>query len=264
MPEQRDRPRDDQTAPLLSEDAPSVDTRPTSPESDTPPPIPDDHPRLVELQAQLAEMKNDYLRALAEVENTRRRASRDREDARQYAITGFARDLLSVADNLRRALDAVDTEARAGNADLDTLMNGVDLTEKELLSVLERHGVVPIAAMGAPFDPHIHEAMFEIPDESVPSGTVVQVLQTGYVLHDRTLRPATVGVSRGGPKRATPEQKETRTAPETTDESTEDDDDEPIVGAPGEEATMARASASAYGTTSHAFAGAGSRVNKTL
>jgi molecular chaperone GrpE len=156
--------------------------------------------RLAAAEAEAARLKEEYLRALAETENVRKRAARDRQDAGQYAITGFARDLLSVADNLQRALASVDAGARAADPALAALVDGVEMTEKELLGVLERHGVKPIDAHGQPFDPHVHEAMFELPDASVAHGTVVQVLQAGYRLHDRTLRPARVGIARGGPK----------------------------------------------------------------
>lgn len=156
--------------------------------------------KLAELEAQIAQLKEERLRALAEVENVRRRAARDRQDASQYAITSFARDILSVADNLQRALAIADTTARSEDPALNVLMSGVEMTERELLQVLERYGVKPIPAEGVLFDPHVHEAMFEIPNESVPHGTVLQVLQQGYLLHDRTLRPSRVGISRGGPK----------------------------------------------------------------
>ena len=156
--------------------------------------------RLAAAEAEVARLKNEYLRALAEMENVRKRAARDRQEAGHYAIAGFARDLLSVADNLQRALASVDPQAQAADPALQALTSGVEMTEKELLTVLERHGVKPIAAMGQPFDPHVHEALYELPDPTVPHGTVVQVAQTGYMLHDRTLRPARVGLARGGPK----------------------------------------------------------------
>lgn len=156
--------------------------------------------RLAEAESQIAKIKDEFLRALAETENVRRRAARDKADASKYAISSFARDLLSVADNLRRAAGSVDAEARQRDPALEALLTGVEMTEKELLGVLARHGVTPIEAEGLPFDPHVHEAMFEVPDERVPHGTVVQVLERGFMLHDRPLRPSRVGVSRGGPK----------------------------------------------------------------
>lgn len=160
--------------------------------------------RLTVAEAEGARLKNEYLRALAETENVRKRAARDRQEAGQYAIAGFARDLLSVADNLQRALASVDARAKAADPALQALTSGVEMTEKELLSVLERHGVKPIPAMGQVFDPHVHEALYEVPDPTVPHGTVVQEAQTGYTLHDRTLRPARVGLARGGPKPGAP------------------------------------------------------------
>jgi len=151
-------------------------------------------------EAEVARLKDERLRALAEVENTRRRATRDRQDASQYAISSFARDLLAIADNLERALGSVTPEARQGDPQLDALMGGVEATERALKATFERYGITPIVALGALFDPHLHEAMFELPDPSVTHGTVLQVLEPGYTIHDRTLRPARVGISRGGPK----------------------------------------------------------------
>ncbi len=156
--------------------------------------------RLAEAERETAKVRDDFLRALAEAENVRRRAARDKVDASKYAITSFARDLLPVADNLRRAADSVDADARTRDPALQALVAGVEMTEKELLGVLERHGITPIAAEGQRFDPHVHEAMYEIADESVPHGTVVQVLERGFMIHDRPLRPSRVGVSRGGPR----------------------------------------------------------------
>jgi molecular chaperone GrpE len=155
------------------------------------------------LEAQVAELKDKYLRAYAEAENTRRRAERDVADARAYSIAGFARDMLAVADNLGRALDAVDPAVRdAAEGTMRALLDGVDLTSRELLKVLERHGVKKLDPTGQKFDPNFHQAMFEVPDETVPAGTVVQVVQPGYGIGDRVLRPALVGVAKGGPKAA--------------------------------------------------------------
>lgn len=156
--------------------------------------------RLAKAEAEIAELSEKWKRALAETENVRRIAARDREDAGKYAVSRFARDVLSVADNLRRALDSMDKDARATDPGLDALASGVELTERELLATLARYGITPIAAASQPFDPHVHEALFEVPDETVPHGTVVHVLETGYMIHDRPLRPARVGVSKGGPK----------------------------------------------------------------
>ena len=156
-----------------------------------------------EFEAALAEMRDRLLRAHAEMENLRRRTEREAQDAKRYAVTSFARDLLGVADNLRRALEAAASSPEAdATADpaLAALVEGVELTERELLKTLDKNGVTRIDPMGQIFDPHRHEAVFEAPDPSVPSGTVVQVMQQGYVIGDRILRPAMVGVARGGPK----------------------------------------------------------------
>ena len=149
------------------------------------------------------EMKDRVLRTLAEMENLRRRTEREVADARTYAVTNFARDILNAADNIRRALESVPAEARQGaEGALKGLIEGIELTERELGKTLERHGVKVVDPKGQRFDPNRHQAMFEVPDPQVPNGTVVQVVQSGYVIGDRTLRPALVGVSKGGPKEA--------------------------------------------------------------
>lgn len=148
-----------------------------------------------------AELKDQLLRTLAEMENLRKRTEREVADARAYGITTFARDVLAVADNIQRALDATGSEWKAqADAPGRALFEGVELTERELLKVLEKHGVKRLEPQGQKFDPHLHQAMFEVPDASVPAGTVVQVLQAGFVIGDRILRPALVGVAKGGPK----------------------------------------------------------------
>lgn len=152
------------------------------------------------LEAEASEFKDRLLRTLAEMENLRRRTEREVKDAGQYAIASFARDMLGVADNLRRALDAVPAEAREQGGAVATLVEGVELTERELLKGLEKHGVRKLDAEGAKFDANFHQAMFEVPNTSVPHGTVVQVMQTGYVIGDRMLRPALVAVAKGGPR----------------------------------------------------------------
>ncbi|GLS43302.1 nucleotide exchange factor GrpE [Methylobacterium brachythecii] len=147
------------------------------------------------------EMKDRLLRTLAEMENLRRRTEREVTDARTYAVTNFARDIVGSADNIRRALDSVPAEAREhADGALKGLIEGIELTERDLGKTLERHGVKIVDPKGQRFDPNRHQAMFEVPDTQVPNGTVVQVVQTGYVIGDRTLRPALVGVSKGGPK----------------------------------------------------------------
>ena len=152
-----------------------------------------------QLREEAAAMKDQLLRALAEVENTRRRADRDRQDIAKYAITDFARDLLSPADNLRRALDAVPADAIGQDAVLTNLNEGVEATERELLSAFEKVGIKKIESLDQKFDPNFHQAMFEVPDSGKPAGTIVQVVQDGYVIHDRLLRPALVGVAKAEP-----------------------------------------------------------------
>jgi molecular chaperone GrpE len=153
------------------------------------------------LKKEAVEMRDKVLRTLAEMENLRKRTSREVADARTYGITGFARDVLEIADNLQRALDAVPAEAKAAaDPGLKALMEGVELTERALLSALEKHGVKRLDPSGGRFDPNFHQAMYEVPDPSVPAGTVVQVVQAGYTIGDRVLRPALVAVSKGGAK----------------------------------------------------------------
>ncbi len=149
-----------------------------------------------------AELNDKMLRAVAELENYRRRADKERQDTAKFAITGFARDCLPVLDNLRRGLDSVSKEDRDGNPAMEALAAGMELTERELIAALERHGIEKIDPKGAPFDYNRHQAMFEIDDKSQPAGVVVEVVQPGYMLKGRLLRPAMVGVAKGGPKPA--------------------------------------------------------------
>ena len=155
--------------------------------------------RVTELEAELAEYKDRLLRALAETENVRRRAQREREDASKYAIAGFAKDLLSAADNLRRALESL-PESEAKDERTRSLLAGIAATERELLGAFERHGIKRIDPKGDLFDHNFHQAIFETEESDQPGGSVVEVLQPGYVLHDRLLRPAMVGVAKGGTK----------------------------------------------------------------
>ena len=162
-----------------------------------------DYEAVVRLVKENEELKDRALRLAAEMENLRRRAARDVQDAKAYSIANFARDMLQVADNLDRALEAVPAEAKeSGDAGFKALVEGVELTGRSMLASLERHGVKKLDPKGERFDPNFHQAMFEIPDASVPSGTVMQVVQTGYVIGERVLRPAMVGVAKGGPKQA--------------------------------------------------------------
>jgi molecular chaperone GrpE len=158
------------------------------------------------LAREAADLKDRLLRALAEMENLSRRTEREVADARAYGISVFARDLLAVADNMRRALDAFGAEPhQAPDAGTQALLEGIELTERELLKVLEKHGVRKLDPEGSKFDPHRHQAMYEVPDETVPAGTVVQVVQPGYTIGERVLRPALVAVAKGGPKPSVPE-----------------------------------------------------------
>jgi molecular chaperone GrpE len=155
------------------------------------------------LTREVAEAKDKVLRTLAEMENLRRRTSKEVSDARSYGIASFARDVLDIADNLQRALDAVPADARAAaDPGLKALIEGVELTERSLHATLEKNGVKKFDPSGEKFDPNFQQAMFEVPDPSVPAGTVVQVAQAGYMLGDRILRPALVGVAKGGAKPA--------------------------------------------------------------
>ena len=152
---------------------------------------------LEKLIAENAAMKDQLLRALAEAENTRRRSQRDREDFARYAASPLAKEILPVADNLARALAAVPAEALANDEALKNLVDGIAATERQLQSALERHNIKRIDPEGEKFDSHRHQAMFEVPGTDKPGGTVVQVLQAGYILHDRLLRPALVGIAKG-------------------------------------------------------------------
>lgn len=158
------------------------------------------------LKAEILDLRDQRLRMAAEMENLRRRTARDVRDAKSYAVSGFARDMLQVSDNLQRALEAVPEQAE-GVADngLKSLVEGVELTERAMAATLERHGVIKLEPKGQKFDPNYHQAMYEVPDPSVANNTVVEVVQPGYVIGDRMLRPAMVGVAKGGPKELAPE-----------------------------------------------------------
>jgi molecular chaperone GrpE len=147
------------------------------------------------------DLKDRLLRTLADMENLRKRTEREVADARVYGVSTFARDVLSVADNIQRALEATGEDwKKHADETGKALYEGVELTERDLLKALEKHGVRRIEPQGQKFDPNLHQAMYEVPDDSVPAGTVVQVLQSGFTIGDRILRPALVGVAKGGPK----------------------------------------------------------------
>ena len=154
-----------------------------------------EHDRVAELEAQLAEAQSATLYARAEAQNLLRRAQKEAEDARAYAATGFARDILSVADNLSRALSAIPDELREDEK-LKGLVTGLEATGRELDSVFARHGVSKVSALGETLDPNRHQAMMEVPSADAAPGTIVQEIQSGYMIKDRLLRPALVGVAR--------------------------------------------------------------------
>jgi len=161
---------------------------------------------LERVETEKAESQDRLVRMAAEMENLRKRTARDVADAREYSIASFAREMLGVSDNLRRALDAVPEESRqAGDAGLVALIEGVELTERSMLQALEKSGVKKISPKGERFDPNFHQAMFEVPNTEVPNNTVMEVVQDGYVIGERVLRPAMVGVAKGGPKQPKPE-----------------------------------------------------------
>jgi molecular chaperone GrpE len=152
---------------------------------------------LLEAQREAAEFKDKLLRTLAEMENLRKRTAREIVDARLYAIAGFAREVLAVADNMHRALGAIGPELRAhADSQMQALIEGVELTERELLKTLEKHGVKKFLPEGEKFDPNVHQAMFEVETAEVPPGHVAQVIQAGYMIGERVLRPAMVAVAK--------------------------------------------------------------------
>lgn len=178
-----------QTEPSFEQPAPASE-----------PPV-DPQTRITELEAQVETLKKDKLLALAEAENAGKRADKRISDNAKYAVSNIAKALLQVADNLGRALLAAPVESRAPNETLRNLATGVELTSKELETVLENQGVRRLNALEQPFDANLHNAIQEVENTTVPHGTVVQVFQEGYMIHDRLLRPAMVVVSKGGPKR---------------------------------------------------------------
>ena len=158
------------------------------------------------LVKEAADARDKMLRTLAEMENLRKRTQKEVADGRTYAIANFARDVLDIADNLQRALDAVPAEARASaDAGLKALIEGVEMTERSLHATMAKNGVKKFDPAGEKFDPNFQQAMYEVPDSTVPAGTVVQVVQSGYTIGERMLRPALVAVSKGGAKVAASE-----------------------------------------------------------
>jgi molecular chaperone GrpE len=158
------------------------------------------HDVIAALQAEATDFKDKWMRAHAEIENIRKRAERDKEEIAKYAITKLARDIVSVGDNLQRAIGAIPMGAAEQDPALKSFLEGVTLTERDLLNALERHGIKRLLPHNEPFNPHMHQAMMEIPRSDVPEGTVVEVFQPGFTIEDRVLRPAMVAVAKGGPK----------------------------------------------------------------
>lgn len=184
--------------------------------------------KVATLEGQIADLTDRLLRAHAEMDNLRKRGAKEKEDTAKYAIQKFASDVVNVADNFERAITSVPAGAAAEDTAFKSLLDGVSLTEREFLNVLERHGVRRIAPQGQPFNPHQHQAVMEAQDPSVPPGTIVQVYQNGYAIEDRVLRPAMVVVAKGGPKQPKPaEASEHQAAAAPQPQHIDPDDDAP-------------------------------------
>ena len=193
---EQELPKSGQDAPATG---PSEDTAPDKPGAEAGEPSLEE--RFAALAAEAAEYKDRLLREMAEMENLRRRTQREKDEAARYAITRFARDVIGVSDDLARAIAAVPEDARSDSeGPIANLLSGIELTERQMQQVLERHGVTRFDPSGQKFDPAVHEAMFQIPDPGQPDGTVAQVMEVGYMIGERVLRPARVGVTAGGPK----------------------------------------------------------------
>ena len=165
--------------------------------------------REAELEAQISELKDQFLRAAAETENLRKRADREREQTRKFGIANFAKELLSAADNLRRALESAPEDLDNADEAVRNLIVGIEMTERELLAAFQKHGIRRIQPLGEKFDYNFHQAMFEVEDSDEEPGTVVQVLQPGYAIEDRVLRAAMVGVAKGPADGEAPENLDT-------------------------------------------------------
>ncbi|WP_417624381.1 nucleotide exchange factor GrpE [Paremcibacter congregatus] len=205
--EKNDKPTEN--ADVTSDnDAPTTEASEAAETAETAAPA-NDVDALATAQAEISDLKDKLLRAVAETENIRRRSEREKTDAANYAITAFARDLLGVGDNLRRALDSIPEEADLGE-NAKNLVEGIEMTERELLNMLERHKIKKIDPKGEKFSHDLHQALFEVPDTGEEDGTIVQVMQVGYVIKDRLLRPAMVGVAKGGNKKEPMEHVDTK------------------------------------------------------
>lgn len=170
--------------------ADAEDEKETQPEQET------QSSREAQLEEENAKLKDQLLRSLAEAENTRRRTEREMDDTRKFAVSNFAREVLPVADNLRRALSAVKSTDREQNEALKALLTGVEATERQLLSAMDRFGIKTIETVGKTFDPNFHQVMFEVESSEHPPGTILQEMQTGYTIQERLLRPAFVGTAK--------------------------------------------------------------------
>jgi len=188
---------------------PSPDTAPSGPAAEAGPAAGSEaegqrsvHDVIAALQAEVADYKDRWLRAQAEIENVRKRYEREKDETAKYAITKFARDIVNVGDNFQRAIDAVPAGAAEREPALKSFLEGVTLTERELLNILERHGIKRLNPKDEPFNPHVHQAMMEVQRNDVAPGTIVQVFQPGYIIEDRILRPAMVVVAKAAPRSA--------------------------------------------------------------
>jgi len=200
-----DRPQDQslENASALNEGAAApADAPSAAPQGGAEPEQRTPHEIIAALQAEAADLKDRLLRAHAEVENIRKRSEREREETAKYAVTRLARDIVNVGDNFQRAIDAVPPGAAEQDSALKSFLEGVTMTERELLNVLERYGIRRVQPVNELFNPHLHQAVMEIARSDVPSGTIVQVFQAGFMIEDRVLRPAMVAVAKGGPKPA--------------------------------------------------------------
>ena len=191
MNDDTNKPEDDKAAAATEATGASTEQKTAEPAATADP--------IEALKAENGDLRDKLLRTIAEMENLRKRTEREISDTRSYAIAGFARDMLTATDSLSRALMVLPAEARdSSDATTKSLIEGIEMTEREMQRLLAKHGVKPIEAEGQKFDPHKHQAMFEVPDPSRPEGTVVQVVQAGFAIGDRVLRPAMVGVAKGG------------------------------------------------------------------
>ncbi|MGI8724160.1 MAG: nucleotide exchange factor GrpE [Methyloceanibacter sp.] len=193
-------PDDNNDQREANEDRPKAADSGQSDKNGEPEPSAAPGPELEALIGENAELRDRLLRTMADMENLRRRTEREKTDTARYAISNFARDVLTIGDNLKRAVDHVPAEAAAQDPALKSFLDGVELTERELLNMLERHGVTRLDPIGERFDPNCHQAMYEVQNPDVPEGMVVDVMQAGYTIGDRCLRPALVAISKGGAK----------------------------------------------------------------